>query len=84
MKEIIEELLNTIKKLNSKVRELQLEKEDSPEVTDSYYEKYKLSNAENLSLKEKIADLEIKISSLNFELEQRNNRIVNLKEQLHF
>lgn len=84
MEKVIEELLNTIKKLNTKVRELQLSSEDSSDIVDSYYEKYKTVNAENISLKEKIADLEIKISSLNFELEQRNNKIITLKDQIHF
>lgn len=74
-------LIKANKALLNKVKQLQLEIKNNKEAEideSTYYIKYNKINAENLTLKEKIAKLELEVASTNHELEKRNKTIQQL------
>ncbi len=70
-------LIKAHKALLKKVKNLQLDDVDSELV--SLYKKVDQQKSEILFLRDKIADLELKLSTANRELEQRNATILQLR-----
>lgn len=71
-------LIKANKALLNKVKQLQSDIKNNKEFEvdeNTYYVKYNKINAENLTLKEKIAKLELEVASTNHELEKRNKTI---------
>lgn len=81
----IDQLIETIKKLNSKIIELknnQDSQEADQEVAENYYDRYLKVNQENLKLKEKIAELELSVSIASYKLEEKAKEVQKYKKQL--
>ena len=70
-------LIKAHKALLKKVKNLQLDNIDSELM--SLYKKVDQQKSEILFLRNKVADLELKLSTANRELEQRNSTILQLR-----
>lgn len=70
-------LMELVKKLTDRVTELKLKRSQSdPDSENVYYEKWQKISQENLTLKNKIAELETQLSVATFELEKRNSLLL--------
>lgn len=70
-------LMELVKKLTDRVAELKLKRSQSdPDSENVYYEKWQRLSQENLTLKNKIAELETQLSVATFELEKRNSLLL--------
>lgn len=81
----IKNLIQANKALIKKVKQLKLENEslqNDKNDENTYYEKFNRANSENLTLKNRIAELELEVYSKNRELEKRNTTILQLKKSL--
>ena len=81
----IKNLIQANKALIKKVKQLKLENEslqNDKNDENTYYEQFNRANSENLTLKNRIAELELEVYSKNRELEKRNTTILQLKNSL--
>lgn len=72
-------LLEKVKSLKQELREIQ----EAQDAEDTYYSKYKAVSTENVNLKERVAKLELELTTANYELEKRNNTILQLSTKQH-
>lgn len=81
MEEIVKQLMSLVTKQTRKIKELKRELKESSQTVllsdNVYYDKYTRVQAENLKLQNKVAELEMKLSTANFELEKRNKALLN-------
>lgn len=79
MEEKLKQLMEIVSRQTVKILQLKEEIQTAQNLQDSdelYYSKYNKAKADNLELQNTIANLEMKLSQANFELERRNKALL--------
>lgn len=79
MEEKLKQLMEIVSRQTAKILQLKEEIQTAQNLQDSdelYYSKYNKAKADNLELQNTIANLEMKLSQANFELERRNKALL--------
>lgn len=79
MEEKLKQLMEIVSRQTAKILQLKEEVQTAQNLQDSdelYYSKYNKAKADNLELQNTIANLEMKLSQANFELERRNKALL--------
>ena len=73
-------LLELVSKQTKKISQLKKQLQEFQDAESSYYNKYQKVREDNLKLQNRVAELEMKLSTANYELEKRNR--IALKQGL--